>query len=507
VPENTPSDDSIIIYPTKTTVKTGNSWKFNVSPGNSKVKWTINGAQSSGTRIDPTSGFLQIAEDETAAALTVVASLISYPAKKSAATVIITHLAIPATAANSFSNGIIVEGSAIDLIKGYKSAQPLVIKLAAASTKESVDLGGSDQDIHGGLVLDSANSPADVTIDGGGRTVTMTGAGQGSVITVGAGVTLTLRNITFEGLTNGKNYAATNNNAALFRVKDGGQLVLEEGAKITGNTHPGSNATYNGSPFSETGYPSGGGVVVHDGGFLTMTGTSEISGNSAKHGGGVAVHTGGFLTMIGGKISGNTAATGGGVFLVNNGSLDMSGTAVIRGNNASGGNGGGVIMYASTFTMIDDAAVRNNHAPGSRGGGLHIHSGTFEMSGNAAISDNTAGPNGGGISSEGGTFDMSGNARINGNSANGGGGVYVGGGMVFTMDGGEIYSNKATGGRGGGVLVASNSTFTMNSGKIYGSNADPAVLANTDNSKGTAAAFVSGTNSNVGSSDYNIIRP
>jgi hypothetical protein len=489
--ENPPAD-SIIIYPAKTEVENGNSRKFYVLPsGNSKVDWTIIGKKSSYTRIDPNGG-LQIAQDETAKTITVVAKLKADWTKKSTATVTIKPLAIPYKEANSFSNA--ANGgsdSAIDLIKAAAAANSKLARIKLTQDAETVDLGDSDTDISGGLVLDDTTSPATVEIDGMGRTVQLdTNSANGSVITVGAGVKLTLRNITFVG--------KTGNDAALIRVKDGGQLILEDEAKITGNTNDGSGS-YSGGGYSESSAPgSGGGVVVHNGGVLTMTGQSEISGNTAGAGGGVIVYTDGILTMTGGFIKENTAKNGGGVFIADGSSLTMSENAAISGNGVGVGSGGGILLVdaASAVTMTG-GKISENTASG--GGGIYIKSGSFTMSGDAAISGNEAG-SGGGVSG-GGSFTMSGKARISGNKAvNGGGGVAIGG-MNFTMNGGVISGNKAK--KGGGVSASggSNNQFHMNFGTIYGSDAngqdaDGYDLKNTAGN-GAAVAISSGATSNL----------
>jgi hypothetical protein len=504
--ENPSSADSIKISPASVWIASGDSRQFYAKPGNSEVSWEIKGKLSSDTKIN--GGLLYVAEGETAAAFTVVAKLIADQAKTDTAAVTI----MPSETAESFSNAESAGGSAIDLIKAAATENLNLALIRLTSGTKSVKLGDGDTDIKDGLVLtatgDDPTSPATVIIDGKGGMVTMTGAGQGSVITVGEGVTLTLRNITFVGLTDTQNDATTNNNAALFRVKDGGHLVLEDGAKITGNTHIGNAVGYSGGGFSEEEYEgSGGGVIVHDGGHLTMTGTSEISGNFANRGGGVLIYgVNSKITMTGGTISGNNANTGGGIFLVDNSVLDMSGNAAIDSNKASG-NGGGALIYNSSFTMTGNAAISNNTTQESNGGGLYIaNDSAFDMSGNANISGNTANGSGGGVNSSGGTFNMSENARINGNTASSGGGVMVNGEMVFTMEGGEISGNQATAGNGGGVYVASNSTFTMNSGIIYGNNAGAAGLKNTATGEG-AAAFVAGSASNVKSSNNEISKP
>jgi hypothetical protein len=185
--------------------------------------------------------------------------------------------------------------SVIDVIRELQRSTQLDLELSmnteVVSLAAGTDLGET------GLVLNSTNSSARVVIDGKGRTVRLTG-GSGSVITVGQGVTLTLRNITFEG--------KDDNNAPLVAVQNGGHLVLEDGAVITGNANTGD------------GDGGGGGVAVTDGGILTMTG-GEISGNKALNGGGVYVGAGASFNMTGGIIYGknegpltNTAKPGAG---------------------------------------------------------------------------------------------------------------------------------------------------------------------------------------------------
>jgi hypothetical protein len=90
--------------------------------------------------------------------------------------------------------------SAVDLIAAAEE-DPLFLPLASGS--EPVSLGEPGQDLGaGGLVLrhsgapETYTSPASVTIDGGGRTVQWREAANQTLITVGDGVTLTLKNIT-----------------------------------------------------------------------------------------------------------------------------------------------------------------------------------------------------------------------------------------------------------------------------------------------------------------------
>jgi hypothetical protein len=116
----------------------------------------------------------------------------------------------------------VVMESAIDLIRLAKEEGVSPLSLTLDPWTETVDFTKPGTDIGTGLVLDNTNSPAEVILDGGNKTIELTG-GTGSVITVGSGVTLTLRNITFKGSANN----------ALIKV-DGGKLVKEDGVFITG---------------------------------------------------------------------------------------------------------------------------------------------------------------------------------------------------------------------------------------------------------------------------------
>jgi hypothetical protein len=200
-----------------------------------------------------------------------------------------------------------------------------------------------------------------------------------ALITVERGVTLTLRNITFKGLRKDDGDTA-NNTASLIRVNNGGKLILEEGAVITGNT----NGFYSGG--------EGGGVSVY-GGTFTMSG-GKISGNSlngtGSAGGGVSV-SGGTFEMSGGEISGNYSHSDGGGVSVYGGTFEMSG-GKISGNSLNGtyGAGGGVYVYGSTFEMSGGEISGNSCY--YVGGGVVVYDGTFTKTGDSVIYGNEADP-------------------------------------------------------------------------------------------------------------------
>ena len=215
-------------------------------------------------------------------------------------------------------------------------------------------------------------------------------SGNGSLFTIGIGVTLMLdENITLQG--------HDSNNNSLIRVNGGGELVMNTGAKITGNRITGTTS-------------SGGGVYVASSGTFTMSG-GEISDNTAYlGGGGVYVGSNGAFTMSGGEISGNTAYEGGGVHVGSN--FTMNG-GEISGNKAS--SGGGVCVGSGRIFRMDGGEISGNTA--SYGGGVSVYNGgTFTMNG-GEISGNT-------VSSHGG-----------------GGGVYVYSGGTFRITNGTIYGS------------------------------------------------------------------
>jgi hypothetical protein len=250
-------------------------------------------------------------------------------------------------AANSFSNGTGATGSAIDLIKAAKDAgsTSVTVNLSAGTETEVVQFADETDLGTGGLVLTHTGdqgtwtSPAEVTIDGGGGTVALPETPDQHphpLITVGSGVTLTLKNITFTGSPGDGTHRY---NSSLIKVNSGGTLILETGAGIKGNTRMWFDTV-----------PGAGGVTVF--GTLIMNG-GEISGNKttsdSNNGGGVYVGSGGIFTMNGGIISNNAAgdlsygAWGGGVYVGNNGAFTMSG-GTISGNYCKQ-SGGGVRVY------------------------------------------------------------------------------------------------------------------------------------------------------------------
>ena len=235
----------------------------------------------------------------------------------------------------------------------------------------------------------------------------------------------------------------------------------------------------------------GGGILLEGANSeLTLTGTTEITGNSAKEGGGGICASNGKVTMTGGTISGNKVQSsgartgGGGVYIDGGATFTMKGgtisgnTATTKGSNGSKAMGGGVcvsgsgsefIMEESSSTISGNEVKKEGNSTdlSTIGGGVCVcNDAMFKMKAgsienNKALEGNLQyfGHAGGGVCVGGnGSADTSENLGYQNDSAS------------FTMTGGTISNNKA--GYGGGVAVTSNSSFTMSgNSKISGNKA------------------------------------
>ena len=240
--------------------------------------------------------------------------------------------------------------------------------------------------------------------------------------------------------------------APLISVYFDGTLEMNEGINLiknfndsdfpAGGVYVGEgNFTMNGGAISDNQALFGGGVyIVHDTGWdegdgsLIMSGSAEISGNSALYFGGGVYVEGGTLTMEGGTINSNeTAGDGGGVYDVN-GILNMGGNAVISDNIAH--NGGGLYLVEGEAQMKGSTVIKGNKADDGNGGGVFIENSIFEMSG-GSIEGNEC-------------------LAITGGRNGCGGGVYNDKG-IFTMSGGSITKNRIPPyGHGAGLCTTTN---------------------------------------------------
>ena len=350
-----------------------------------------------------------------------------------------------------------------------------------------------------------------------GSMFTLQLASQGSIFTIGEGVTLNLEDgITLKGI--------DNNNVALVLVKADGKLTMDTGTKITGNTNTFAHTYTSQTSLPPTTANNGAGVFVEANGEFIMKG-GEISNNNQRHGttvglvsfvGGGGVLCAGTFTMENGKISDNFANVGAGVLVYPNGTFTMEDGEIV--DNYSLGEGSGVYVAsiwdqpstASSFTMRSGLISRNR---GMAGAGVYLfESCTFEMfDGEISYNDATAktmSSSGGGVAFQYDCKVTMHNGKIINNIAGSGGGVNnnsgapgffimldgeisgnkavsstaagdssdgTGGGILntghFTMHNGKISDNESTGQGGGVHTTGNNRSFTMNGGEISGNSA------------------------------------
>ena len=221
----------------------------------------------------------------------------------------------------------------------------------------------------------------DLTIDGGGQSITVSGNDSVTVMVVNSGKTLTLHNLTIAnglaplfgggivndgGTVNVTNTTFSGNDAADF----GGGIFNNGGTvNVTNSTFSGNSASAGGS---------GGGIYTQRG-TLNVT-NSTFSGNSADISGGGIYTQSGTVNVTNSTFSGNSAgivlsggiSNGGTVnvtnstFSGNSGGIDNGGSATLKNsiiaNSTSGGNCGGAVT-AAIWQMTELAAAQPRQPP------------------------------------------------------------------------------------------------------------------------------------------------
>ena len=262
----------------------------------------------------------------------------------------------------------------------------------------------------------------------------ITGTGNGSVITVSDGASLSLCDCSSKGcITGGK-------------ATEGGGIYVGENASLNmeGGCVTGNQAT------------RGGGIFAADSAALTVTG-GDIEENSSKSGGGLYLEGPADISAC--TIKDNTCEyTGAGIYAEGDKENRIILSAVNIQDNVSAGHGGGIYIKSCRMDMLSGSVAGNQvTAPHASGGGVYVDEyAGFTMGSGVKIEDNTAANSGGGICISGGTpasdFTMEG-GEIKGNSALNGGGIASTGVGCFEILGGEISGNSASA-DGGGIYIS-----------------------------------------------------
>ena len=230
---------------------------------------------------------------------------------------------------------------------------------------DTIVFAGANLNITLNSVLPFIND--DLTIDGAGHAITVSGNHSSRVLVINAGKTLNLNALTIA------NGAATG---------DGGSIYNNGTLNVT-------NSTFNGNTASN----SGGGIFNTD--TLNVTNSTFYSNTASNNLGGGIRNSGGTLTVTNSTFYSNTTSNAGAA-IANTGTLDVT-NSTFYGNTAAV-FGGGILNYGGTLT-VTNSTVSGNNAPlyagiGNTGEAVTLY--------NTIIANNT----GGGLDcgSSGGTF-------------------------------------------------------------------------------------------------------
>ncbi|MBO6131776.1 MAG: hypothetical protein J6P28_07395 [Treponema sp.] len=301
--------------------------------------------------------------------------------------------------------------------------------------------------ISGNALIDVSSTIGNLAIIGEGSGATIDANQKGRVLYVASNTSVTIKSVT---LTGGGVPSSIDRNTVYkglcVYVATSGNLTMESGSSITGNTSP--KATHGGGVYNEGTFTMNGGTISRNLARTTGRDRDQIGGD----GGGV--YNKGTFTMNDGTISTNKAMSGGSGVYNDSGTFTMNG-GTISGNGVQEGSSivfsGAGVMNRATFNMYDGTISGNEST--YMGGGVYNVQGTFTMYG-GTISGNSA-------------------ATSESASANyGGGGVFAAG--TVELLGGTITGNTVAAGiNGSGVYVksAQNDTFKMGgSAKVNSSN-------------------------------------
>ncbi len=142
-------------------------------------------------------------------------------------------------------------------------------------------------------------------------------------------------------------------------------------------------------------WPDNGGGAAYIAGAGTRVGMDacEITGNKAVNGGGVLVEQGGHLTMSNSRVVDNEAWDGGGVYAFD-GATAILDRCVVDGNQA-GDDGGGLDAFDTSTLVLRRCTITSNTAVG-KGGGIYLGNSSLSLE-NCTVANNISQTDGGGI--------------------------------------------------------------------------------------------------------------
>lgn len=295
-----------------------------------------------------------------------------------------------------------------------------------------------------------------VTIMGGTadailRAASSPNSGVGRVMSIEAGRTVTVRDLTLQNGDTAADGGGIFNEGTLTlqdvrfennSAERGGGLAMSSGSRLTGNrivfsensavrggalSNIGGTGTISNTSVTTNTATLGGGFYQNFGNFTVED--STIRGNQASSNGGAGDFNGGHVTVSGSLVRDNSADFGGG-FSVASGNLFISDATQLIYNNALYQGGG---IYGNPYarvSILQDSEISYNETSSGSGGGIY-HTGYSLLVSAATVASNSVGganSRGAGIYIYNGGSTVIAFSSIGGNVAtNGAGGVYFGG--------------------------------------------------------------------------------
>jgi predicted outer membrane repeat protein len=283
-----------------------------------------------------------------------------------------------------------------------------------------------------------------------GDEVEIDGTGDGSVVTVPAGVTSTVRGVKITDGTGTLNAGALSGGAVFnqgdLTVADsilqdntaefGGAIFNATGAQLTldntvvqeNDAKSNTRRTFGGAIYNRFGAgvnvinrsaivenEADNGGAIYSNGELTISGQSQIADNDANFSGGGLFNDQGLIIIDASTVIENKAKVNGGGIQNFNGTLTIRNNSEIGANEAE--NGGGVFNQAPATLTVIDSAISNNEAD-DLGGGIFNGGGTVNLQ-TSTVFRNDAGDTGGGIfNTQGGVVTLDNQSAVVANDPN-----------------------------------------------------------------------------------------
>jgi predicted outer membrane repeat protein len=303
----------------------------------------------------------------------------------------------------------------VDGVNGHDRNDCKTKATACATIRHAISLAASGDTIQiaPATYKENLSIPFNLTLNGAKAATTIVdGANRANVFTVGAGISLTLSNLTIK---NGVGYSGGGgvNNSGTLTVHKSNFYVntaLSGGAIFNTGTVTISNTVFSGnSPYffghsascgaidnrstmtittstfynnyANNNFTSGGAIC--NGGTLTITdstfSTNSSQGNNGGYGGAIYAYAG-TLSVTNSTFSQNSATTSGGAIYSQGGTVQISNSTF--GNNFVSIGGGGVLANSGSSVLIQNSIVANY----ANGGNC---AGTITSDGYNLTSDNT----------------------------------------------------------------------------------------------------------------------